>query len=123
LDNYHEEFEGELARMGVDLLSFDSEDGPSLRKLYVLFLAFPQMNLVSMAAAGFTPEQKTWGMDSYILANIFDAVQNMTYALVAMNSPRGRKPKQPKPYPRPGRNNPARPRRGDWFPGETIVSR
>ncbi|MDA3643779.1 hypothetical protein OU416_06905 [Saccharopolyspora indica] len=40
-----------------------------------------------------------WGQDRYLLANVIDAIQQTTYAVVAANSKR--KPKAPKPVERP----------------------
>jgi len=45
-----------------------------------------------------------WDADRYLLANIFDAIQANTYAIVAANSAKGKKPKPPKPIDRPKRN-------------------
>lgn len=54
-----------------------------------------------------------WGVDRYQFAQLIDAVNSTTYAVVASNSKR--KPKAPKPVPRPqkkqtgrGENNPFR---------------
>ena len=43
-----------------------------------------------------------WGVDRYQFAQLIDAVNSTTYAVVASNSKR--KPKAPKPVPRPQRN-------------------
>lgn len=44
-----------------------------------------------------------WGIDRYHFAQLIDAVNSTTHAVVASNSKR--KPKAPKPLPRPKKNN------------------
>lgn len=51
-----------------------------------------------------------WGPDRYLLAALIDAVNATTYAVVAANSPKGKKPRPPEPVPRPEKTARARQR-------------
>lgn len=46
-----------------------------------------------------TPESRGWSADTYVMADLWDAIAQNTYVLVRANGGKGRKPK---PYPRPG---------------------
>lgn len=52
-----------------------------------------------------SPERKAWTATDYILADIFDAIRWLTYAVIRGA---GGKARKPKPYPRPGRDDTAR---------------
>jgi hypothetical protein len=43
-----------------------------------------------------------WDADTYVLADLIDAMNNSTATLVAINTPEGSKPPEPVIYPRPG---------------------
>lgn len=49
-----------------------------------------------------------WDADRYLTAALLDAVRETTYAVIATNSAKGKKPKPPKPVERPKRNPAAR---------------
>ena len=46
-----------------------------------------------------SPGGAGWSATDYLLADVFDAVERNTYALIKAN---GGKPRTPKPHPRPG---------------------
>lgn len=46
-----------------------------------------------------SPESRGWSADTYVMADLYDAIQQNTHVLVRAN---GGKPKQPPRYPRPG---------------------
>ena len=52
------------------------------------------------------PEQAAWSSaarTNALLADVFDAVQALSYAFACANTGKGKpRPKKPKPYPRPG---------------------
>jgi hypothetical protein len=108
--------------VGVDLRDADDPGSKlTLRRLYVVFMALPPGNAVSCAVSGITKEEISWDPSTYLLANVFDAIQQLTYLTESIHTPRNApRPRAPKPHPRPGNNSASRPRRGDWFPGKTI---
>jgi hypothetical protein len=93
----------ELLRLGVDLR--DADDPGSwltLRRLWIAYKAFPQPNMVDVALSRMPAEARWWTADTYVLANLFDAVQSLTHVTQLINTPKGKpKPKAPKPHPRP----------------------
>jgi hypothetical protein len=96
-----------------------------LRRLNIIYLySIPKVNEITKAISKLSDEELSWNNESYILANIFDAIQQLTFLTESMNTPKEKpRPKRPKPHPRPGEKKPSRPRPGDWFPGKTIVSK
>lgn len=110
---------------GIDMRECDDPDSSfTLRRLFVAYSGLPRINSVSVAISGITQEESSWSPATHVMANVFDAIQQLTYLTEMINTPKGKqKPKAPKPHPRPGMRNAARPRRGDWFPGQTIISR
>lgn len=53
------------------------------------------------------PQFVGWDADRYLTASLVDAVRENTYAVIAANSAKGKKPKPPKPIDRPRRTPPA----------------
>lgn len=49
-----------------------------------------------------SPDKRAWSTTHYILADIYDAIRWLTYAVIRMG---GGKSRKPKPYPRPGRED------------------
>lgn len=47
-----------------------------------------------------SPESRGWSADTYVLADVVDAVLRVCYYTEAQAT--GKKPRKPKPYPRPG---------------------
>lgn len=73
-------------------------DGMSPAHIIVLIRQLPLESRTVGALRG-GDEFVGWGTDRYMFAQLLDAVQNTTYAVVASNSKR--KPKAPKPFYRP----------------------
>lgn len=123
LDEYGDEFDIELTRMGVDLRDFaDSESDLTIRRLWILYRALPERNLVSAAAGHQPPEVLRWGEAEHLLASVFDAITALEYTTRRAHTPKGRSPgAAPKPFPRPGAK-PAKPRGRDVFPGKTLYT-
>lgn len=66
-------------------------------------------------------EARAWNFNTYMLANIFDAVMALDWHTVAAHSKN--KPQPPKPFPRPKlRTAPVAKKKMVW-PGKTIVDR
>ena len=66
----------------------------SLRRVWVLLQRLPQGSWIRDNGPG------SWSNEAYLLANVIDALNQVVWVQVAVNSKR--KPKQPKPVPRPG---------------------
>lgn len=49
-----------------------------------------------------------WGTVEYLLAEIYDVLNVSRWQFAAANSRKGRKPKRPRPFPRPGVVDPNR---------------
>lgn len=65
-------------------------------------------------------EARAWNLNTYMLANVIDAVQAMDWHLIAANSKHP--PKPPKPFKRPELKKKAPKGKGYW-PGKTIVDK
>lgn len=92
----------------------------TLRRLYVMFSSLPPRNLVSNKIGKVSQEEAMWELGDFILANLYDAVENLTYLTLRMNSKPGASIPKPKPHPRPGRV--VRQRQGMNFPGKTLYT-
>lgn len=114
-----------MALRGFDIRDCDDPDSSfTLRRLYVIYSSLPNRCELNRKISGQTLEEHMWGVSEYVLANVFDAIQSLTYLTQVINTPKGKPPpKQPKRHPRPSDRNAARPRPRDWFPGKTIVQR
>jgi len=53
-----------------------------------------------------------WGDSEHLLAAIYDVLQASRWQFATAHASKGRKPKQPRPYPRPGVVDPTRKRMG-----------
>lgn len=54
------------------------------------------------AADAGDPAEGRWSHEEMLLASAVDAVRRVEWAIIAVNSERGKAPKQPEPMPRPG---------------------
>jgi hypothetical protein len=119
-NDFSEEFEVELAKLGVDLREADNpESSLTLRRLWVLYRAIPTRSLISLAAADSQPDEARWGESEHLLANIFDAIRSLEYTFIRANTKKGHGPgKPPPPHPRPGVRK--KRRLADRFPGKTV---
>jgi hypothetical protein len=84
-----------LSTYGVDTLS------PTVtpRRLWVLLQRLPPGAWPDSAA------EASWSVESYLLAALVDRVSELTWLTAAVNSKKGKQPKQPKPIPRPGQKS------------------
>jgi len=83
-----------LRTYGVDTLG----PGLSPRRVWVLL-----SNMPAGAVPQWTDSAAAWSVESHLLATLLDAVNMLTWVQVAKASKR--KPKQPKPVDRPGRQS------------------
>lgn len=79
-----------LARYGVDTL----DPRTSLRRVAVLVRHLPGGYLVEGPGS--------WSIEDHLLATIADAVHQLLWVTVTVNSSKNRKPPRIKPIPRPG---------------------
>lgn len=122
---YTEELEGELALRNIDIRDCDDPDSSfTLRRLFVIYKALPPRNAVSVKVAKLSPQAQIWDVNSYILANVFDAIESLNYSFRCAN--RGKnspEPKKPKPHPRPDEAKPRKQTKfARSFPGETVYA-
>jgi len=83
-----------------------------------MYNALPVRNKVAEALSSSTPEEQAWTVESYILANIFDAIQALNYVTQVANSPKHSKPRKPDAHPRPRKNKAKISPKN--YPGRTI---
>lgn len=84
-----------LSTYGVDPLS------PSVtpRRLWVLLQRLPPGAWPDPAEAA------SWSVEAYLLAAAVDRLSEVAWLTAAVNSKKGKQPKQPKPIPRPGQKS------------------
>jgi len=89
-----------LATYGVDVL----DPAVTLRRIWLLLRRLPP------GAWPDADEATSWSVEAYLLANVLDAVADLTWVTVAANSKH--KPQRPKPIPRPGKRAAQKPDAG-----------
>lgn len=113
--NYGEALEADFLQIwGVDI------NECSLRRMRNLYFRLPASCQTNWDITETPEEARLWGMDTYMLANVIDAIQAMDWHLIAANSKRP--PKPPKPFPRPETKKKA-PKPKKYWPGKTIVDK
>lgn len=99
-----------LAYYGLDLLDLFREESHLTpdRALRLIRNLPDESHTVAMRSGG--PEFLGWNRTTTVLADVFDAIQGNTHALVLANTDKqGRKKVQePTPYPRPGADTQSR---------------
>ena len=94
--------------LDVDLLrmtGYDTDDIGCALSWRTLLSVLNHLNLQSVTMQEINPEYATWASPEKtngILADIYDILAVINANLVAIGS--GKRPKQPKPYPRPGKD-------------------
>lgn len=66
-------------------------------------------------------ESRVWDANTWMLANVFDAIAHLDWVTIAINKRHGT-PKPPKPIKRPEMKKIEKPKKALW-PGKTIVDR
>lgn len=106
----------------ADLLSIWGVDinECSLRRMRNLFERLPSTSEVHYDIEEVPRESRAWNINTYMMANLVDAIQAMDWHLIAINSKRP--PRPPKPINRPKlKKEPEKPK-GYW-PGRTIIDK
>ena len=90
---------------GIDITDAEEPDSKlTIRKIWIAFCVLPEKNAVTEAIASLDIDEILWDTNTYVLANIFDAIQNLTYLTESVHTPRGKpRPKTPTRHPRPGK--------------------
>lgn len=65
-------------------------------------------------------EGRAWSVDTWMLANVIDAIAHLDWVTVAVNSKHA--PRPPKPFTRPAMKKIVKSKKAMW-PGKTIVDR
>lgn len=74
-------------------------DGTYPPRVLLAYIAKLPIDSATAASLRGGDQFRGWDVNTYVLANIFDAVQSNTYAFIAANSKK--KPPKPEPMPRP----------------------
>jgi len=103
IDQYGEHLVPDLKRyFGIDLGDVLVErSGLTPRKVLLYIRALPAESATVAAMRG-GPQFYGWGMQMYMMANLYDAIKENTYVTMAAAGPK-RKPKPPEPFQRPGK--------------------
>lgn len=64
----------------------------------------PRESALQRAVLG---ESARWGEVEHLLAVLIDLAQAQLWMTTAVNTPKGKRPKRPRPYPRPGVEDPS----------------
>ncbi len=91
----------------------------SIRRLRNFFDRLPLDSETKQDLAGVDKDARLWDKNTWMLANILDGVNAVSYAVIASSTKN--KPKPPKPYPRPEIKK--RPKKKPVFLGKTIVDK
>lgn len=101
---------------GVDI----NDPRLTVRRLRNFVTRLPVDSEVLNDMANIPREARTWDKNTYMLANIFDAVAHLDWVTIASNSKHA--PKPPKPFPRPELKKRVVTKKNIW-PGKTIVDK
>jgi hypothetical protein len=87
--------------------------GYSPRQILTLVRQLP-LESATVAAIRGGHQFRGWGVDRYMMANVVDAVNENTYATIAVSGATKRKPKQPEPVWRPKGLKDGKPKRSTF---------
>lgn len=109
IDRYGEQLVADFqAEYGLNLaLTLRPGSGHSPKTVLALVQQLPPGSRTIAAVRG-GDQFLGWDADRYLTAALLDAVRETTYAVIATNTAKGKKPKPPKPVDRPKRNPQAR---------------
>lgn len=93
----------------------------TIRRLRNFFYRLPVDSETVNDIAKVPRESRYWDVNTYMLANIFDALAHLDWVTIAAHKQRG-VPKPPKPIKRPEMKKIDKPKKAMW-PGKTIVDR
>lgn len=115
--NHGEALEADFFRFWhVDINTCD------VRRMRNLYERLPAQSETNWDISEIPAEGRIWDVNTYMLANLLDAVKELDWHLVAANSKRP--PRPPKPFKRPEikKREPKKPIKQRWA-GKTIVDR
>lgn len=92
----------------------------TVRRLRNFFFRLPYKSETMMDIAEIQKEARVWDPNTYMLANIYDAITHLDWVTVSVNSKHAQRP--PKVYPRPELKKIVKTKRNMW-PGKTIVDK
>lgn len=115
-NNYGEALEADLLRYwGVDINKI------SVRRMRNLYERLPYDSDTFAEIAEVNPESRAWSPETYMLANVIDAVNYVAWSVQAANSKRP--PRRPKPVDRPKITKPKPKNKKTAWPGRTLVQK
>jgi hypothetical protein len=92
----------------------------TIRRLRNFFLRLPIDSETLNDIAEVSREARAWNVNTWMLANILDAVAHLDWVTIASNS--RNTPRPPKPFDRPAMKKIVKSKKAMW-PGKTIVDR
>lgn len=92
----------------------------TIRRLRNFFERLPLGSETLNDIAEVPREARAWDSNTWMLANVFDAVAHLDWVTIAQASKNT--PRPPKPFPRPATKKIVRTKRAMW-PGKTLVDR
>lgn len=92
----------------------------TIRRLRNFFDRLPTNSETLNDIAEVPRESRVWDANTYMLANVFDAVAHLDWVTIAQASKHT--PRPPKQFPRPVMKKIDKPKRAMW-PGKTLVDR
>lgn len=115
--NHGEALEWDMFHLwGLDI----NNETVTIRRLWNFFSRLPVDSETVNDIAGVPRETRSWNVNTWMLANILDAVTHLDWVTIASNSKRA--PKPPKPFQRPPTKKVVKTKKTIW-PGRTIVDK
>lgn len=101
---------------GLDI----NDESVTIRRLWNFFSRLPVHSETLNDMAEVPREARAWNVNTWMLANVLDAVAHLDWVTIAANSKHA--PKPPKPFARPPMKKVVKTKRTMW-PGKTIVDK
>src|ERR1044072_145681 len=113
--NHGEALEYDLFHLwGMDI----NDPRMTVRRLRNFFFRLPIDSETVNDMAEVPREARAWNVNTWMLANVVDGLQSVSWPIIAANSKRA--PKPPKAYPRPAIKKIVKTKKNIW-PGRTII--
>lgn len=101
---------------GVDI----NDPRVTVRRLWNFFSRLPVSSETVNDIAEVPREARYWDANTWMLANVYDAVAHLDWVTITAHSKHAKKP--PKPFPRPETKKIVKTKKNIW-PGRTIVDK
>lgn len=85
-----------------------------------LYFRLPPQSHTNWEIADVPEEARLWDINTYMLANLIDAIMALDWHFISANSRRA--PRPPKPFDRPKTKKVEKKKKGFW-PGKTIMDK